>query len=74
MKKNVGIADMVFRILFAGFLFYVGFFDNPIVSEGGPKTVIKFIAFLPLLTGLARFCPLYSLIGLNTNCGCDKEN
>jgi len=71
MKKNVGNLDMGMRLVFAAVLFYIGFADNPIVSAGMSKNIIKGVAFLPLLTGLSRFCPLYSLIGLNT---CDKDD
>ncbi len=73
MKRNVGVADMLVRLLIAAVLFYIGFFDNPIVSAGTSQTIVKFITILPLATGLLRFCPLYSLVGLDTysKC-CDK--
>ena len=32
----------------------------------GPKTLWGLIGLVPLLTGLAGSCPLYSLFGLNT--------
>lgn len=71
MEKNVGNADMAIRLVIAVVLGYIGFFENPVVSAGMSKTIIKFVAFLPLLTGLMRFCPLYKLIGLST-CACDQ--
>jgi len=71
MEKNVGTADMAVRLVVAIALGYIGFFDNAIVSAGTSKTIVKVVAFLPLLTGLLRFCPLYKLIGLST-CECDK--
>lgn len=67
MKRNIGNADMVVRLVLGVVLAYIGFFDNPIVSSGLPKTVIAVFAFVPLLTGLARFCPLYALIGASTH-------
>jgi len=73
MKKNIGVVDMLVRLVLSVGLFYIGFFDNPIVSTGTPQTIIKFVAFLPLLTGLLRFCPLYTLIGLNTCGECKKS-
>lgn len=72
MKKNVGTVDMLIRLLIAIALGYIGFFDNPIVSAGTSKTIIKFVTFLPLLTGLLRFCPLYTFIGLST-CSCQGD-
>lgn len=73
MTKNVGTIDMVIRlVVFAG-LVYIGYFDNPIVSAGTSKTIIKVLAFGPLLTGLFRFCPLYAAIGLNTCCECNDK-
>lgn len=72
MEKNVGSVDMMVRIVIALTLGYVGFFDNPVVSAGISKTIIKIVAFLPLLTGLLRFCPLYKLIGLST-CSCEQD-
>lgn len=69
MEKNVGTFDMLVRLMIAIGLGYIGFFENPIVSAGTSQTLIKVVAFLPLITGMMRFCPLYKLIGLNT-CPC----
>jgi len=70
MKKNVGLIDMIVRMILSIGLFYIGFFDNPIVSAGTPQKIIKYIAFVPFLTGLLRFCPLYALIGVDSCKGC----
>jgi len=72
MEKNVGTVDMIIRLVIAIALGYIGFFKNPIVSAGTSQTIIKVVAFLPLLTGLMRFCPLYKLIGLST-CPCEQN-
>ena len=72
MQKNIGTTDMIIRLVIAVSLGYIGFFENPIVSAGTSQTIIKFIAFIPLLTGLMRSCPLYKLIGLST-CGQEKK-
>ena len=32
----------------------------------GPKTLWGLLGLVPLLTGLAGTCPLYSLLGINT--------
>ena len=36
----------------------------------GPQTPLGWIGVVPLVTGLFRTCPLYSLVGLNT---CPKD-
>nr|MBF0221832.1 DUF2892 domain-containing protein [Desulfobulbaceae bacterium] len=73
MKKNVGTIDMAIRLIVFACLVYIGYFDNPVVSAGTSKTIIKVLAFAPLLTGLLRFCPLYAVIGLNTCCECSNK-
>ena len=37
------------------------------VVTGGFGTVLKVLGFLPLLTGLVGFCPLYALVKIRTN-------
>lgn len=32
----------------------------------GPKSLWGLVGLVPLLTGLAGFCPLYRLVGVNT--------
>jgi hypothetical protein len=69
MKKNIGTLDSFIRLLVGAFLLYVGFFPNPVVTGGISKAVIGLCAFIPLLTGLFRFCPLYLLIDVDTRDG-----
>ncbi len=57
MKANVGGIDKLLRIG-AG----IGLIAWALL--GGP--VWGWIGVLPLATGLFNFCPLYSLIGINT--------
>ena len=73
MKKNVGTIDMIIRLVVCMVLLYIGFVDNPIVSGGLSKKIIAGFAIMPLLTGLLRFCPLYTVIGANT-CGCEEKD
>lgn len=35
--------------------------------EGTLGTVLQFLGFVPLITGLVGWCPIYSLFGLRTN-------
>ncbi|MDT0507154.1 DUF2892 domain-containing protein [Novosphingobium sp. MMS21-SN21R] len=57
-KSNVGGIDRILRII-AGLVLIALVFV-------GPKTAWGWIGLVPLLTGLLRTCPLYSLIGLNS--------
>ena len=59
-NANIGNADRIARIILGVVLIALVFV--------GPKTAWGWIGLVPLLTGLARWCPLYRLIGVNT-CG-----
>ena len=72
MKRNIGTIDMLIRLGISAVLFYIGFASNPIVSGGISQKIVAVVAFLPLVTGIFRFCPLYMLIGVDT-CGCRKH-
>lgn len=60
MSANVGTIDRAIRIL-AGLapIARVVFFNGPVWA---------WIGVLPLATGLFKFCPAYSLLGIN-RCG-----
>jgi Protein of unknown function (DUF2892) len=60
MAVNVGGIDRTLRIV-AGLAVLSLFF----VLEGSAR-YWGLVGFVPLLTGIFRFCPAYSLIGLNT--------
>lgn len=57
-KTNVGGIDRVLRIVLGLVLIALVFV--------GPQTPLGWIGLVPLLTGLLRTCPLYSLVGMNT--------
>jgi hypothetical protein len=58
MTKNIGETDKAFRIVFGLAILAITFI--------GPKTLWGLLGFIPLITGLVNFCPLYSLMGINT--------
>lgn len=60
MKSNVGTADKIVRLVMALALFSL-FFILP-----GDQKWFGLIGFVPLLTGLLNWCPLYTIFGLNT--------
>jgi len=63
MKKNMGTADRVIRILLA-VVFSVLYFTNTVTGTFG--IVLLVLGGVFLVTSLVSFCPLYSLVGLNT--------
>ncbi len=60
MTMNVGGADRILRIIVGLALLSLVFV--------GPQTMWGLVGLVPLLTGIFRFCPAYSLIGVST-CG-----
>lgn len=58
MKANVGTIDRVVRIV--GGLALIGLAVAGTIGPWG------YIGVVPLLTGLIRVCPAYSLLGFNT--------
>lgn len=63
MISNVGTWDRNLRILFG-----LGLLALVVV---GPQTPWGLVGLVPLVTGLARFCPVYGVAGVST---CGKRN
>jgi hypothetical protein len=60
MKANVGGVDKILRIV-AGLVLL----SLVLILDGNARWW-GLVGLVPLLTGLINFCPLYTLIGLNT--------
>jgi O-antigen ligase len=58
MKSNVGGADRLLRIV-AGLVLIA-------LAATGTVGAWGWIGVVPLLTGVFRFCPGYTLLGINT--------
>ena len=63
MKKNMGVADKVIRVIIAAVLLTL-YFTN--VLTGTLGIVLIVISAIFLLTSLVSFCPLYALTGMST--------
>ena len=59
MTKNVGGVDRILRVILGLLLISLVFV--------GPQTLWGWIGVIPLLSALVGFCPVYRLIGMNTN-------
>jgi len=63
MKKNMGSADKIVRVLFA-IIIAILYFTNQIT--GAAAIVLGVFAVVLILTSVMGFCPLYSMIKLST--------
>ncbi len=63
MKANIGNANRIIRILLGLIIIGIGIYAG---SWWGA------VGLLPLMTGLMRYCALYSILGINTCPKCEK--
>jgi hypothetical protein len=63
MKINEGSIDRAVRLVVAGVLIGIGL--GVVRGPGGIAMAV--IGVIPLLTGLSGFCPLYTLLGIDTS-------
>lgn len=58
MKANVGKADRILRVVAGLAILSLAFV--------GPKTPLGYLGLIPLATAIFSFCPLYSVLKINT--------
>lgn len=63
MKKNMGIADKIIRVLIAAVILAL-YFTNVLTGTLGIVLIVLSVVFL--LTSLISFCPVYSVFGIST--------
>jgi hypothetical protein len=56
--RNEGTMDRTLRVVVGAALIALVFV--------GPQSALGWLGLVPLVTGLAGFCPLYRLVGVNT--------
>ena len=59
---NEGTIDRIARVVLGVAVVLIGF----VVIGGTGGTVLGVIGFVPVLTGLSGWCPLYTVLGVNT--------
>ncbi|NNV56703.1 YgaP family membrane protein [Limnovirga soli] len=69
MKKNMGSTDRIIRLLLAAVFAYLYFGE---VVTGTLGLVLVILGGVFALTSLISFCPLYTLVGINT-CPAKKQ-
>ncbi|MBL0144675.1 MAG: DUF2892 domain-containing protein [Chitinophagaceae bacterium] len=67
MKKNMGNTDRIVRLVIAAL---VGVLYLTKVISGTTAIVLGIIAIVFALTSFLSFCPLYTILGINT---CKKQ-
>lgn len=63
MKKNMGSADRIIRLIIAAVMAAL-YFTN--VISGTLGLVLMILALVFVVTSLISFCPLYTIFGLST--------
>jgi hypothetical protein len=67
IKKNVGRVDRILR-LGAGFaMIYIGFLSDGLLADKFASILLGSFGVIVFLSGLFKSCPLYLLIGFNSN-------
>lgn len=63
MKKNMGSADKIIRLIIAAIIVVLSFTH---IIEGTLSIILLVVAAVFALTSLVSFCPFYTLLGINT--------
>ena len=63
MTKNVGNTDKLIRLIIAVVLFLLVYKN---IVTGSMQYVLLVIALIAALTSLLNYCPLYSILKINT--------
>ncbi len=64
MKKNIGNTDKLIRLIIAVVLFLLVYTEK--IHNPTMEIVLLVIALLAAITSLINYCPLYSLLKINT--------
>lgn len=63
MKKNMGSADRIIRLLIAAIAVFL-YFNGTLTGTLGIVALVVAVIFT--LTSVMSFCPLYTLLGIST--------
>lgn len=64
MKVNQSKTDQIIRVILGVLLLVLGWAG---IVGGTWGLIFKIVGFIPLITGLIGFCPLYALLKTKTN-------
>lgn len=63
MKKNMGVADRIIRLIFGVVVVYLYFVG---ILSGLVGVVLLVISIVFILTSVVGICPLYAMLGINS--------
>jgi hypothetical protein len=69
MKKNMGTADRIIRVIIAAIFAFL-YFNGTVTGTTGIVLLVLAVVFT--LTSLISFCPLYTIFGMRT-CPAEKS-
>lgn len=64
MKKNVGTGDRFLRVMIGVIALILGLSG---MLDGTLKWIVLGVGAVMIVTSSVQFCPLYTLLGVNTN-------
>ena len=64
MKINESMTDRIVRVVLGIVLLVLGWGG---MVTGTLGVIFKWLGFIPLITGIVGFCPLYALFKIRTN-------
>ena len=64
MKKNVGNMDKLIRLIVAVVIFILVYTNK--VTNPTWEYILLVVALIAAITSLINYCPVYSLLGINT--------
>lgn len=70
LKRNMGALDSILRAGVGITMFYLGFYDNSLVTDEFAKALLSVMSALILTVVIIGYCPLYALVGFDT-CNCN---
>jgi hypothetical protein len=64
--RNLGHLDQILRLGIGCALIYAGFIDAEFIQDPVSSYLVGAFGVVNILAALARYCPLYALVGINT--------
>ena len=64
--RNLGRLNQVLRLGIGGGLVYAGFVDTAFIQDPLSSYLVGCFGLINIVAALARYCPLYALVGINT--------